>query len=124
MNRPCNTLCCLAVLVCLVTAGIPALAGDAKAVSDVHLVKFHAAMRVGDTVLAPGDYHVQAVAEGDQHSLVFKKNGKAPEVRVKCALAPLPEKATQTQQLYNLGKNGEPVLVGLILEGDSVRHIF
>ena len=54
----------------------------------------------------------------------FTVEGKAPELRIKCSLAPLPQKATQTQQLYNVGKNGDPVLVGLVFEGDSVKHIF
>lgn len=125
MGSRTKTLMVLALVVSSVLlAPISLAAEDIKSASEARPLTLRMPMRVGDAVLAPGDYRVQRVTEGDQHVLVFRKAGKAPEVRVKCALAPLPQKAMQTQQMYNLGQNGEPVLVGLILEGDSVKHVF
>jgi hypothetical protein len=82
-------------------------------------------MKIGDVLLPAGSYKVTTVEEAGQHTMVFKPRGKsAAELRVKCTVESLPQKAERSQQQYNLGPKGEYVLVGLVFEGEMVRHVF
>ena len=95
-------------------------------INDVYWVSFSEKIRVADTVLPSGNYEIRHVMEGADHIMVFKQIGvrKPVEVRAKCTLVPLPEKANETQKIYLLNAANERVLHELIFKGDRAKHVF
>ena len=95
-------------------------------VADKYQVTFDNPVMVGETMLPQGDYQIVHTMEGDTHIMVFtqvhKKNPM--EIRVKCSLVPLQERATQTQKVYVMNANNERVLRELIFKGDTAKHVF
>jgi hypothetical protein len=88
-------------------------------------VKFHTAVEVGGVAIPAGNYTIRHVPEGKQHIMLFQQNRKPnQQFRVSCMVVMLPEKARQTQQLYNYGPAGGKILVALIFKGEDVRHVF
>jgi hypothetical protein len=120
----------LAVLVCalaLVSMLVSAAAAEEKnlGIHDVSRITFVAPMRVGTTLLPAGDYLVRHTMEGQEHIMVFQAvRGKTPEVKVKCTLVPLAQKAEQTQTIYQLNAANERVLQELVIRGDMAKHVF
>jgi hypothetical protein len=64
--------------------------------------------------------------EGQDHIMVFHQIGarKPVEVRAKCTLVPLAEKAKGDQKIYLTNAANEWVLQELIFKGDSAKHVF
>jgi len=111
---------CALALVCVATA-----ADKNLGIRDVGRVTFVAPVRVGTTLLPAGDYVVRHTMDGQEHIMVFQPaRGKGPEVKVKCTLVPLTEKAAQTQQIYSLNAANERVLQELVFRGDTAKHVF
>jgi len=111
---------CALALVCMATA-----ADKSLGIRDVSRVTFVSPVRVGTALLPAGDYVVRHTMNGQEHIMVFQPaRGKGPEVKVKCTLVPLTEKATETQQIYSLNAANERVLQELIFRGDTAKHVF
>ena len=115
----------IAVSVCLIN--VIAVAGqDQLGIADVYKVSFTVPVRVADTMLPAGNYEIRHVMEGENHFMVFHQTGvkKPAEVRAKCNLVPLPEKAVESQKFYELNAANERVLHELIFKGDRAKHVF
>jgi hypothetical protein len=95
-------------------------------ISDKYRVNFVEKVRVADTVLPKGDYEIRHVMEGSDHIMIFRQlNTKKPvEVRAKCTLVPLTDKASGDQRIYLLNAANERVLRELIFKGDHAKHGF
>jgi len=122
--RAMKAMLALAVTICLLT--VAAMAGEDQGIADVYKVNFSEKVRVADTVLPAGNYEIRHVMEGENHFMVFHQLGtkKPAEVRAKCTLVPLPEKATENQKMYELNAANERVLRELIFKGDRAKHVF
>jgi hypothetical protein len=109
----------------LVVAGM-ALAGNMPGVADVQKINFLSPIRIGTTLVRQGNYEVRHVMEGQDHIMVFRAldQKKVPEVRIKCTLVPLAEKAKETQKIYTVNTAKEEVLQELIFRGDTAKHVF
>lgn len=117
----------LAAAVCVVLLGAVSLAGENQfGVADVYKVSFAEKTFVADTQLPSGNYEIRHVMEGSDHIMVFRQVGvKNPvEVRAKCTLVPLPEKAADNQKVYELNASNQRVLHELIFKGDRAKHVF
>jgi hypothetical protein len=81
-------------------------------VADFEKINFTGDVRIGDVLLPLGPYEVRHVMRGENHLLVFRKqgSGKPVEARVKCTLAPVTEKATRSEKAYELNAANEPML--------------
>ena len=78
---------------------------------------------VGGTLLPAGDYKVLHEMQGTEHIMVFKQvNGKA-EVKAKCSLVPLNQKARTTEQRFNENAKNERVLIEMQFRGDTSKHV-
>lgn len=87
-------------------------------------VTFDVATRVGTAVLPAGDYVIHHVMEGQDHIMVFKARDTKKEVRVKCTLVPLTQKAQMDQVIYQQNSGNERVLQEFVFRGDSAKHVF
>jgi hypothetical protein len=117
----------LAVAVCMLLLVAVALAtGNQLGVADTYKVKFSSNVRVADTLLPSGSYEIRHVMEGADHIMVFRQVGvkKPVEVRAKCTLVPLPDKAADDQKIYEVNAANELVLHELIFKGDHAKHVF
>ena len=95
----------LSKVLMLAMVGVMALAVVAQAgnnkfgVGDVRTVTFSDEFRIGEALLPGGEYEIRHVMDGKDHVMVFHKlSGKAVDVKAKCTLEPLTEKAAQSQQ--------------------------
>ena len=113
-------------VVCVLALTMLAVAGSMPGVADVQKISFDAPIRIGDNLLPQGSYEVRHVMEGENHIMVFRdlNRKKAPEVRTKCTLVALGQKADQTQKVYTLNTKNEQVLQALIFRGDTAKHVF
>jgi hypothetical protein len=113
-------------VVCVVVLGGIALAGTMPGVADVQRISFTDPIRIGTTLVPQGNYEVRHVMEGENHIMVFKAldQKKVPEVRIKCTLVPLAEKAKETQKIYTVNAAKEEVLQELVFRGDTAKHVF
>jgi len=95
-------------------------------VADTYQVSFAQNVRVADVVLPQGRYEIRHVMEGADHIMVFRqlRVKKAIEVRAKCALVTLPEKATADKKIFELNAANERVLRELIFKGELAKHVF
>jgi len=55
--------------------------------------------------------------------MVFKQVGGKAEVKTTCTLVPLGEKATRTEQRYAENANNQKVLVEMVFQGDTAKHV-
>src|SRR5215510_8927250 len=113
-------------IVCVLGLAVLATAANNKfGVADVHRVNFVNSVRIGDTLLPQGDYEVKHVMEAENHLMVFHRiGGKGVDVRAKCTLVPLPQKASQTQKSYLRNAANEQVLQELVFAGETAKHVF
>ena len=94
-------------------------------VSDAARVKFATPVRVGASLLPAGEYIVRHTMEGTEHVMVFKlANGKGAEIKAKCSLIQLGNKADQTRTVYEVNASNERVLRELVFRGDTAKHVF
>jgi len=116
-------VCVFALAFFLITAAA-AEDGD-MGIRDVSRVTFVTPVRVGTALLPAGDYLVRHTMEGQEHFMVFQPvRGKTPEVKVKCTLVPLTDKAQRSQTIYQLNAANERVLQELVFAGDTAKHVF
>ncbi len=104
-----------------------AAAGDnPPGTANTYKVNFAEKVRVADKLLPAGDYEIRHVMEGAEHIMVFRqlKTRNPIEVRAKCTLVPLTEKADKDQKVYVLNAADERVLQELTFKGDQVKHVF
>jgi len=119
-----GALVCVMVLVSILVTAAAAEDKD-LGIRDVSRVTFAAPVRVGTALLPAGDYLVRHTMEGQEHFMVFQPvRGKTPEVKVKCTLVPLTDKAKRSQTIYQLNAANERVLQELVFQGDSAKHVF
>ena len=86
-------------------------------------ITFSAPTVVAGTLLPSGEYKVLHEIEGNTHYMIFKQiNGKA-EVKAKCNLVPLTEKAKTTEQRYTANRKNERVLAEMTFRGDTAKHV-
>ena len=112
-------LCVLALI------SLAAAAGANLGIRDSYRVTFVAPVHVGADVLPAGDYKIRHTMEGQEHIMVFQRlEGKSTEVKVKCTLVPLAQKASKDQTIYMLNAANERVLQELIFRGDKAKHVF
>jgi hypothetical protein len=116
----------VATVMCVVVLAGIALAGSMPGVADVQRISFTDPIRIGSTLVPQGNYEVRHVMEGENHIMVFKAldQKKVPEVRVKCTLVPLAEKAKETEKIYTVNAAKEEVLQELVFRGDTAKHVF
>lgn len=113
------------VMALLSFAGMATARDKAPAIKDSYRITFNAPIHVGSALLPAGEYTVQHLMEGQDHIMVFRDvQGKTPEVRVKCALVPLSQKAENDSTSYVLNAANERVLQALTFSGDKARHVF
>jgi hypothetical protein len=114
-------------IVCVLGLAVLATAANNKyGVADVHRVNFSNSIRIGDAQLPPGEYEIKHVMEAENHIMVFHRigGGKTVDVRAKCTLVPLPQKASQTQKSYVRNAADQPVLRELVFAGETAKHVF
>jgi hypothetical protein len=114
------------ILLCVfVLSGISA-AENQMGIKDLYKVSFVQDVRVADTVLPAGNYEIRHVMEGPNHIMVFRQVGtkKPVEVRAKCTLVPLAEKARRDEKIYAVNGTDTRVLQELIFRGDLSKHVF
>lgn len=115
----------LGIFMCVLALGTIAMAGEnSMGVRDVSHVTFVAPIRVGTALLPAGDYVVRHTMEGQEHVMVFEKVRGKDQVKVKCTLVPLAQKADQDQIIYQLTAGNERLLQELVFRGDSAKHVF
>ena len=116
----------LGIFLCIAVFASMAVAGpNSMGIRDVSRVTFVAPMRVGTALLPAGDYVVRHTMEGQEHIMVFQAaQGKTVDVKVKCTLVPLGQKAPQNQTIYSLNAANERVLQELVFRGDTSKHVF
>jgi hypothetical protein len=119
--------------------GLSALAQheDMVRIGKKGVIPFNTPVRVGNTMLKPGDYQIQHVMEGQDHVIVFTKmvhpagglsqgpSRPTKEVtRVKCRVEPLGEKAKHGGMRFGTNAAGEKTLEEVHIQGENVRHLF
>jgi hypothetical protein len=115
------------VSTCVLLLAVAAIAGQNQmGISDFYRVNFPEQVKVADTVLPSGNYEIQHVMEGADHIMIFRQVGvrKPIEVRAKCTLVPLTEKAPINEKIYELNASNQRVLHELTFKGDRAKHVF
>jgi len=109
----------------LALASLAAAAGENLGIRDMYRITFVAPVHVGTDLLPAGEYKILHTMVGQDHIMVFQPvGGKRPEVKVKCTLVPLAQKAQKDQTVYLLNAANERVLQELIFRGDKAKHVF
>jgi acyl-CoA hydrolase len=116
----------LGVCLCVLALCAMALAGANNLVlRDANRVTFVAPIRIGTSVLPAGEYLVRHTMEGQEHIMVFQPTkGKGVEVRAKCTLVPLTQKADRSTTSYQVNAANERVLQELVFQGETAKHVF
>jgi len=114
------------ILICVFMLGAVSAAENQMGIQDSYKVNFSEQFRVADTLLPKGDYQIRHVMEGADHIMVFTQlsTKKPVEVRAKCTLVPLAEKADKSEKTFILNAANERVLQELVFKGDRARHVF
>jgi hypothetical protein len=96
---------------------------NAMGVANSRDITLSAPTVVAGTLLPSGEYKVLHEMEGNTHYMIFKQvDGKA-QVKAKCNLVPLTEKAKSTEQRYTENAKNERVLVEMTFRGDTAKHV-
>ena len=113
----------LAVIVILGATTLLVAKDNSMGVANSRDITFSAPTVVAGTLLPTGEYKVLHEMQGSSHYMIFKQiNGKA-EVKAKCNLVPLTEKAKTTEQRYTENAKNERVLVEMTFRGDNAKHV-
>ena len=121
-----NIFAGILILICVFILGAVSAAENQMGIQDSYKVNFSEQVRVADTLLPEGNYEIRHVMEGSDHIMVFTQLGtkKPVEVRAKCTLVPLAEKADKSEKTYTLNAANERVLQELVFKGDRAKHVF
>ena len=113
------------IAITILILGTAAIATDQFGIMEKRAVTFYDSVRVGETLLPAGIYVVTHQMQGDQHIMVFTKQGRKPvEARLKCKLTPLNAPAQQSQVEYKLNAAKELVIMRMVFKGDRAEHNF
>ncbi len=111
---------CILTLACVAIAEKPTLG-----IREVSRITFATPLRVGTALLPAGDYLVRHTMDGQDHIMVFESvKTKQVQVKVKCTLVPLAQKAERTETVYQINAANERVLQELVFRGDTAKHVF
>lgn len=118
----------LVAIIAMLVAGVAAFAADnnnaaAFGVGKTRNVTFNNDVKIGDKVLAAGEYKVLHLMEGEEHTLVFKSMTNQEKARVKCSMKKLEKKADDSLTEYKTVGN-ERILTALVFRGDFYKHTF
>jgi len=122
-----NKFAATLITICIMLLGVVAVADQNQfGVANSYRITFLEQVRVGDALLPAGNYEIRHEMQGQDHIMVFQQLGvkKPVEVRAKCTLVPLPEKARDSQKVYQVNAKNERVLQELVFRGDSSKHVF
>ncbi len=112
----------------LLVATVMSFAGTMPKISEKQTITFHQPMLLGGTELPAGTYKVTHQMNGDEHIMIFQQTdvnkSKAVEVKVKCNLVPLTEKAKRTETRYAQNAKNQNVLTEITFQGDEAKHVF
>jgi hypothetical protein len=109
----------------LLMLGAIAVAKDNKlGIHEVSQVKFDTAVHVGNAVLPAGEYTIRHTMAGEEHVMVFKRNGAKEEFKVKCTLVALEKRAPRDEAMYHVDASNGKVLQELVFAGDTAKHVF
>lgn len=86
-------------------------------------ISFTAPTLVGGSLLPAGDYTVLHEMQGTEHIMIFKQVSGKAEVKAKCNLVPLTEKAKTTEQRYSENAQNQRVLIEMTFRGDTAKHV-
>lgn len=113
------------IAIAVLILGTAAMAANQLGIAEKRNVTFYDSVRVGDTLLPAGDYVVTHQMQGDEHIMVFTRQGRKPaEARLKCTLKSLSAPAAQSQVEYKLNAAKELVLARMVFKGDRAEHVF
>ncbi len=113
------------IAIAVLILGTAAMAANQFGIADTRPVTFYDTVRVGDTLLPAGNYVVTHQMQGDEHIMVFTRQGRKPvEARLKCTLRPLSAPAAQSQVEYKVNAAKEHVIARMVFKGDRAEHIF
>jgi hypothetical protein len=110
-------------IIMLFILGVAFAADNSFGVGRTRNITLDNAAKVGDKVLAPGEYKVLHLMEGNDHILVFKSLTNQERARVKCTMEKLGVKAEFTTAEFKAVGN-ERVLTALVFQGDTYKHAF
>lgn len=113
----------LSFFLCAVVV-IAVAAENKMGIREVNRVTFSDPTRIGTASLPAGEYVVRHTMQGEEHVMVFQRQGSKDEFKVKCTLVPLSQKATTSQSIFQVTAGNERVLQELIFRGDSAKHVF
>ena len=110
-------------IIMLFILGVAFAADNTFGAGKTRSITFNNDVKVGDKVLAAGDYKVLHLMAGTEHTLVFKSMTNVEKVRVKCNMQDLGTKAQDTTAEFKVVGN-ERILTALVFRGDTYRHAF
>ena len=121
-----RSLKAVGILMCVLALGSIAMAGpqNSMGIHEVSHVTFDVPTQVGTALLPAGDYVVRHTMEGQEHVMVFQRSHGKDQVKVKCSLVPLAQKARQTLTIYKETAENKRVLQELVFRGDTAKHVF
>jgi hypothetical protein len=112
----------------LLLASLMSFAGPMPKIADHQTITFNQAMVLGSTELPAGTYNVKHQMQGDEHYMIFTQTdvpkNKAAEVKVKCNVVPLADKAKRTERRYIQNAKNQNVLTEITFQGDYAKHVF
>jgi hypothetical protein len=109
----------------LLVLTLMAMAADKNlGISDVRHVRFQDPVRIGNNLLKAGEYEVRHTMQGEEHIMVFTSQPGKEQVKVKCNLVPLAQKADRTATTYEMNAANEKVVREMVFRGDSAKHVF
>jgi len=114
----------LVVLCTLAFSLVAAAAKNGLGISDHGTITFTEPVRLGGNLLKAGDYKVDHLMQGDEHIMVFKRQGSKDEVKVRCTLVKLAGKADQTKTTIEINAANERVVREIVFRGDTAKHVF
>jgi hypothetical protein len=113
----------MAMIVLLGATTLLVAKDNSMGVANSRDITFSAPTVVAGTLLPTGEYKVLHEMQGSTHYMIFKQiDGKA-QVKAKCNLVPLTEKAKTTEQRYTANAKNERVLVEMTFRGDTAKHV-
>jgi hypothetical protein len=116
-------------LLCLIVfASSMTFAGAMPKIAEHRSITFNSPTVLGTTELPAGTYTVDHQMQGEDHYMIFRqadvRKSKAIEVKVKCNLVPLAEKAKRDEQRYIQNAKNQKVLTEITFRGDEATHVF
>lgn len=118
----------LLLVTLLLLTSFLSFAGSMPKIADHQIITFNQPMVLGTTQLPAGTYKVDHQMQGEDHYMLFTQTdvpkNKAAEVKVKCNLVPLTDKAKRTERRYVQNAKNQNVLTEITFEGDFAKHVF